>query len=337
MRWLLDTLWELLGSVGTWVWEYAQDHPVATGLAILAFLRAFGTTVQTGTAGVLFSFGRAKKVLEPGFHPLIPIFQLVRHTPIRSIALDLPRQRVTTADGLVYDVHTKVVYRVADPITAAVAIDDVPQGVLTLVPLLVHELLREQTRQTLAARQQLDQELTARVRQALAPWGVTAETAGMSTVAPTPATVRLTQLPARVAERAELLKWQIDHGVGARVAALLTTAGRAPQGRSAARYRRHRPAGRLSTANDELASARVTVVLPDHAWLKVNEVTLSAFGTQVFDTPRLEKDRKYVYQMKMTRRVYGLDVSETRRVEVTAGKQVRVDFTQPDAANTLRE
>jgi uncharacterized protein (TIGR03000 family) len=327
----IDFLLAMPGLVWIGLKQYAKDHPLATGLAILAFLRTFGTTVQTGTAGVLFSFGRAKKVLEPGFHPLIPIFQQVRHTPIRSVALDLPRQRVATGDGLVYDVHTNVVYRVENPIQAAVAIDDVRQGVLTLLPLLVHDLLREQTRESLAARQQLDHELTERARQALARWGVTVETAGMSTIAPTRPTVRLTQLPARVTERAWLLKWQAKRGVDVRVAAALTTAGRAPLGRAAARYRRHRMPG----VNEELASSRVTVVLPDGARLVVNDVEVAVFGTRVFDTPRLERDRKYAYKMTMRRRIHGIDVIETRRVEVTAGKSVRVDFTQPDPANAL--
>src|SRR5262245_55444172 len=337
LSWLLDWLLYLLVNVPRWLWHwikaYAREHPVAAGFAILAFIRSFGTTVQTGTAGVLFSFGRAKKVLEPGFHPLIPIFQQVRHTPIRSVTMDLPRQRVATADGLVYDVHTNVVYRVVDPITAATAIDDVRQGILTMMPLLVHDILREQTRETLNARQRLDHELTERAREALARWGLTVETAGMSTIAPTRHTVRLTQLPARVHERAWLMRWQTRRGIDETVAALLTATGRQPQGRSAVRYRRHRQ----PIVNEELAAARVTVILPDHATLKVNDVEVNAYGTQTFDTPRLERDGKYVYKMAMTQRIFNADVTQVRRVPVTAGKPVTVDFTKPDLANTLAE
>src|SRR4051812_7348058 len=151
---------DLVVEVLWWAWlvtfQFAKSHPVATGVAALGVLRLFGTTVQSGWAGVLFSCGRAKKVLEPGFHPLIPIFQRVKQTPIRSITLDLPRQRVTTADGLVYDVLTTIVYRVEDPIVALTTIDEVRQGVFTLVPLLVHDLLRQQTGQTLTDRASLD-------------------------------------------------------------------------------------------------------------------------------------------------------------------------------------
>src|SRR5687767_4993025 len=107
IAWLLDLAWWLL-DLALWflraVWRVALDqakkHPAGAVVVALAIVRMFGTTVQTGTAGVLFSWGRAKKVLEPGFHPLIPIVQTVRHTPIRSVTLDLPRQRVATGDGL---------------------------------------------------------------------------------------------------------------------------------------------------------------------------------------------------------------------------------------------
>lgn len=156
---------------------------------------------------------RAKKVLEPGFHPLLPLVQQVRHLPVRSVALDLPRQRIMSADGLVYHVHTHIVYRVENPIPATTAIDNLGKGVLTLVPLLVRDLLRAQTRETLVTREVLEQDLTARGRQALARWGLTVEQVGLSTIAPTKETARLTQLPARVAEGARVLEEQQSQGV----------------------------------------------------------------------------------------------------------------------------
>lgn len=327
IAWLLDLAWWLL-DLALWfllnVWRVALDQakkrPAGVVVIALAIMRMFGTTVQTGTAGVLFSWGRARKVLEPGFHPLIPIVQLVRHTPVRSVTLDLPRQRIATGDGLVYDVDTTIVYRVEDPITAAVAIDSVRLGIVTLVPLLVHDLLREQTRETLTARQELDHELTVRARLALARWGLHIETAGMSTIAPTRPTVRLTQLSARVAERLRLLRETGETSI----AIALTTAVQAPQGKPRARYRRHR-----APAFKEAASARVTVVMPPGGKLTVNEVEMLATDQRTFDTPRLEREKPYYYTMKVDYLVHGIPAVETRVVEVRAGKVYTVDFTMP--------
>ena len=77
--WLIDlALWRAPGRWSPAVPVSTKHTRSTVVLAFVAFLRMCGTTVQTGYAGVLFSFGRAKKVLEPGFHPLIPIVQEVR-------------------------------------------------------------------------------------------------------------------------------------------------------------------------------------------------------------------------------------------------------------------
>lgn len=324
ISWVLEQLWSLVGIVLSSILNYVKQRPGAAIIAGVALIRMFGTTVQSGTAGVLFSWGRAKKVLEPGFHPLIPIVQSVRHTPIRSVTLDLPRQRVTTSDGLVYDIDTTIVYRVDDPIQAAVAIDDVRQGVTTLMPLLVHDLLREQTRVSLGARELLDQELTQRARDLLRRWGLAVETAGISTIAPTRPTVRLSQLGARVAERLHLYRSVRAQGVAPTVAAALTSAVAPPQAKPRARYRRHHDA-----AATDHATSRISVIMPAGARLTVNGVEMLASDARTFETPRLERGATYFYSMHILYFVHGLPLEETRVVRVQAGQLLVVDFTQP--------
>jgi uncharacterized protein (TIGR03000 family) len=322
LTWILSLLVSVFWWCVDFVVQFAKRNPVVVALTLVAIARMFGTTVQTGWAGVLFSFGRARKVLEPGFHPLIPIVQGVRKTPVRSITLDLPRQRVTTADDLVYDVNTTIVYRVEDPITALTAVQDVRQGVLTLVPLLVHELLREQTGQTLANRTHLDAELTTRSRDALSRWGLTVEQAGLSTIAPTRRTVRLTQLPARVGERTRLLREQCDAGVEPILATALVAPGSPPRARSAARYHRHHRAARRRPG-----VARLTVVLPEVATLIVNDVLVQAILTQTFETPKLKWGVRYAYNLQADVPLGGQMVRLATRVILSAGKAATIDFT----------
>jgi regulator of protease activity HflC (stomatin/prohibitin superfamily) len=232
-------LWALL-AVWHFLVRFVRQRPVEAGVVLLAIVRSFGTTVQTGTAGVLFTCGRARKVLEPGFQPLIPIFQRVRVTPIRSVTLDLPKQRVATGDGLVYEVDTTIVYRVEDPILALTGIDDVNKGVQTLLPLLVHDILRKKTQQTLVARQALDEELTEKARVALARWGLVVEQAGLTTLAPSRHTTRLSQQAARVRERAKLLAEMVDE-VDDEAAVALVSGTACPTSRAqASRARRAR-------------------------------------------------------------------------------------------------
>ncbi|MFQ3593950.1 MAG: SPFH domain-containing protein, partial [Gemmataceae bacterium] len=127
-NWAWSWLTYLVSSAWQIVVQFAQRNPVTFTLLMVGFLRLWGTTVQTGYAGVLFRFGRAVKILEPGFHPLLPIIQEVRKLPIRSITLQIPPQRIMNADGLVYDADATLVMRIVDPIKATVEIDNLRHG-----------------------------------------------------------------------------------------------------------------------------------------------------------------------------------------------------------------
>jgi regulator of protease activity HflC (stomatin/prohibitin superfamily) len=241
---VISTLLDYLLDFSAWVWRlvrgFVKNRPVESALIALAIIRSFGTIVQTGQAGVLFFCGRVRKVLEPGFHPLIPILHYVRKVPVRSVTLDLPKQRVANADGLVYDVDTSIVYRIEDPVKTVTLVDNYTTAITNVVPLVVQELLREQTRAELSDRQALDAELTQRCIARLAAWGLTVEQAGMSSIAPTRRTIRLSQLRARVLERQRLMRQIEQEGAAGAVAVLLASGGPMPLGHAATRYRRHR-------------------------------------------------------------------------------------------------
>jgi hypothetical protein len=226
LLWLLDYLV-----------DYAWRHPVQTMLVVLVLMRMFGTTVQSGTRGVLFVFGRVRRVLEPGFHPLVPIVYHVRKTPVRHVTLDLPKQRVTTSDGLVYDVQVSLVYRIADPVAALVEIDHVRNGIEVVLALVVQELLRAKTRAEIVARTGLDEELAARTGAKLQSWGVAVVQAGFTSIAPTRATLRLTQLALRVTERRRLLAWYLAEGLSPQAAVALLGSERRCLSHASQRYR----------------------------------------------------------------------------------------------------
>jgi regulator of protease activity HflC (stomatin/prohibitin superfamily) len=220
------------------IWNYIKGHPIAMALIVLAILRLFGTTVQTGWKGVLFRFGRIRKELEPGFHPLIPIVHRVRKVQVRSATLHLAKQRITTADGLVYDVQANLVYHVADPKAALVEIVDVRQGIDAALTLIVQDLLQTKQRAELVERKGFDEEFAARAKVRLERWGVAVEQAGFVSIAPTAKTLRLTQLRQLVTERHGILERYLAEGLSALIAAALLGTDRQPLGHSAARYRK---------------------------------------------------------------------------------------------------
>ena len=202
----------LLDWVGA-AWEWSSDFVVgvveenrrealyAVGITVYAVIRAAGRTVQSGNRGLKFSFGRATRVLEPGFYPLIPFLQIVRVLPSRQRTLDLPRQRVTTLDGLVFDVDANLVYRITDVRKALIEIDDLEKGMLQMLGLAVQQVLCARGRDEMYTSEELDATLSENMAGRLAPWGVEVERAGFTSIRPTDRTLRVTQLATRMAER----------------------------------------------------------------------------------------------------------------------------------------
>ena len=211
--WLTGKVGWIATLLGAWILATAKEQPYLVAMFLWGIVRATGTTVRTGTHGLLFSFGRAVKVIEPGFRPLIPFLQIVQMVPTRSRTLDLPAQRVTTTDGLVYFVDANVVYRVVEVKRAIVQIDDLTKGMRQMLGLSVQEVIRGSQRADLRVSEQLDQRLVAAMEPRLEAWGVAVERAGFMSVRPSPVTLELTQLDRRVRVRREALETMEARGL----------------------------------------------------------------------------------------------------------------------------
>lgn len=201
-----------------WIKETAADNPVVFGMLIYGVLRAAATTVKTGTTGLFFSFGRVKRVVEPGLCYTIPFLQVVRTMPTRSRTMDLPAQRVATLDGLVYSVDVNLVYRIVDIHRAMIEVDDLGRAMGQVLGLSVQEILRVRSRGELGVSAELDRVLAERMGERLEPWGVVVESAGFTSIRPTAETLRLTQLALGARQRCRVAGDMARGGVHGRLA-----------------------------------------------------------------------------------------------------------------------
>lgn len=90
---------------------------------------------------------------------------------------------------------------------------------------------------------------------------------------------------------------------------------------------------------DEAASlgdkARVVVRVPADARLWVDQVECPLSGTvRSFDTPNLDPQQSYSYTLRVAIERNGQTVQEARRVSLTPGQQVDVDFSDVGAVRT---
>lgn len=193
---------------------------------VSAIVKASGVTVQSGTTGLLYTVGRTdrkiplvlrpllaalqaggkltslpRRVLGPGFHPLVPFLQRVRKVPTRSRTLDLPAQKVATFEGYVFIADANLVFRIVDIRKALIQVDDLLRGMEQMLTLGVQEVLRAATIKELQSGEGLDERLRTNLEQRVAVWGVAVERAGFPTITPSPRTLRITQLRQKVEER----------------------------------------------------------------------------------------------------------------------------------------
>jgi hypothetical protein len=190
-RGVLSTIWD----------KISDDFLVILFATGAGLVRAMGVTIESGQTGLLFSFGRARRTLAPGFHPLIPFLQRVRRLPTRSRTLDMPAQRVVTLEGLVYHVDANLVYRVTDVRKALVEVDHLEKGMYQMLGMGIQEVLRQATRDELRETADLDKRLADNLARRLAAWGVEVERAGFPSITPSPRTLRITQLASLTDER----------------------------------------------------------------------------------------------------------------------------------------
>jgi uncharacterized protein (TIGR03000 family) len=86
-------------------------------------------------------------------------------------------------------------------------------------------------------------------------------------------------------------------------------------------------------AEESRDTARVTVVLPPNSRLLVDGVVYAANVThRTFETPKLKPGKKYHYTLQAEVERGGRKTLESRRVQVQAGRDVLVNFTQRDVA-----
>ena len=88
--------------------------------------------------------------------------------------------------------------------------------------------------------------------------------------------------------------------------------------------------------NTTTDTAKVTVIFPSEGKLVVNDVVISIKGKQTFETPKLNPGQRYFYNVKADLVKGGKTTSETRRIDIMAGKSVTVDFSTSEIATASR-
>jgi regulator of protease activity HflC (stomatin/prohibitin superfamily) len=127
--------------------------------------------------GIVLRLGRFQGVRGPGFILVIPVIEFIRFVDLRTLVLNIPRQRVITRDNVPAQIDAALFFRVTDIERAVLEVQDYrfaiaqyAQGALRDVvgSLTLDELLSE--------REQIQERIKMVVEERVQSWGMHVET-----------------------------------------------------------------------------------------------------------------------------------------------------------------
>lgn len=177
---------------------------VIAGLFLLIFLFKAVTgfrIIERGTATVVERWGKFHKVLEPGFHYIIPFWETERAViwrdtdtllgnggvilqsrvieeklkkiDLRDDTMDFESQSVITRDNVEILVHPMMLYRVNDPIRLCYETSDPVHCVEKLVQTTLRSIIGDMgLDDTLASREEINAKLTNKIKHICSDWGI---------------------------------------------------------------------------------------------------------------------------------------------------------------------
>ena len=134
--------------------------------------------------GILFSFGKFKKVLNPGWHLVIPIINSYSKVDIRTKTVDVPEQEAITKDNVSIKINAVLYYKVFDSSKAVLAVENFNYAVSQLAQTTMRNIVGSVSLdELLTERETLSEKICNIVDQATDPWGIKVENVELKDIA----------------------------------------------------------------------------------------------------------------------------------------------------------
>ncbi|HUK83389.1 MAG TPA: SPFH domain-containing protein [Verrucomicrobiae bacterium] len=123
--------------------------------------------------GVIFRLGKLLGAKGPGLILLIPIVDRMVKMDLRVVTIDVPKQEVMTRDNVPATVDAVVYFRVVDPESAVVKVENFLKASSLIAQTTLRSVLgQSQLDELLAQREKINQQLQEIIDRHTEPWGV---------------------------------------------------------------------------------------------------------------------------------------------------------------------
>lgn len=126
--------------------------------------------------GILFSYGKFKRILGPGWHIVLPIINSYSKVDIRTKAVDVPEQEAITKDNVSIRINAVLYYKIFDASKAVLAVENFNYAVSQLAQTTMRNIVGSVSLdELLTEREKLSSKICEIVDLATDPWGIKVE------------------------------------------------------------------------------------------------------------------------------------------------------------------
>ena len=134
--------------------------------------------------GILFSYGRFNKVLNPGWRLVLPIIQSYSKIDIRTKVIDVPEQETITKDNVSVRINAVIYFSVFDAGKALLQVENFRYAVSQLAQTTMRNAVGSVTLdELLSSRDKISTEICKIIDEATDPWGIKVENVELKDVA----------------------------------------------------------------------------------------------------------------------------------------------------------
>ena len=126
--------------------------------------------------GVVFTLGKLSGTRNPGWRPIVPVFQRLVKVDIRTKTVDVPNQEVITRDNIPVYINAVVYYKIVDPTRSILEVENFRYAVSQLAQTTMRNSVGERTLdELLQKRNEIADTIKSDLDTKTDPWGIDVE------------------------------------------------------------------------------------------------------------------------------------------------------------------
>lgn len=198
---------------------------------LVAILGSAVKIVQEYERGVIFRLGRLIGAKGPGLFFIIPMIDRMVKVDLRVVTLDIPSQEAITRDNVTVKVDAVVFYRVIDPQSAIVQVEDYRRVTWQIAQTTLRSVLgQSELDELLAHREKINHTVQHIIDEATESWGIKVSQVEVKDVElpPTMQRAMARQAEAEREKRAKIIHAEGEHAASQQLADAATILSSVP-------------------------------------------------------------------------------------------------------------